>query len=195
MALHSVICSTQHWFRDSVFVWICDSAAKIMAHGTGKRPQCHALLMYVLPVEQQGIMRGKSIIWTLCSVHEIWQVWVMGSDTEKFLHPSEGLSGTQEGKGFWCQQNQPLSEWGKEVRGYSELAAKVSSDTWMLLGVLLSREQLPESLRPHKLNRQKIKCHRKSEGCRPPSPKNDLGAVLNASKSAPVFFTIICKLI
>lgn len=89
-------------------------------------------------------------------MHEIWQMWVMGSDTEKFVYSSEGLGGTQEGEGFWRQQNQTLSEWGKEVRGYSELAAKVSSDTWMLLGVLLSREQLPESLRPHKLNRQKL---------------------------------------
>lgn len=109
------IFSSQLWFRDNVFFfWIYDSAAKIMAQRTGKRSQCHTLLMYELQAEQQGIVTRKSIIWTLCSVHEIWQVWVMGFDIKNFVYP-ESFGATWEEKGFWCQQNQLLSEWWRKV--------------------------------------------------------------------------------
>lgn len=95
-----------------------------------------------------------------CSVHEVWQAWSVGSDTEKFVYPTAEL---RRRKRVHATRNQTLSDGEKyKVAQHWQqkflLTREHSSEVCCLGSDLLSR------LRSHKLSRQRIKkCQKKSE--------------------------------
>lgn len=92
-----------------------------------------------------------------CLVHEVWQAWSVGSDTEKFVYPTAEL---RRRKGVRATWNQTLSDGGKAAHSWQKrllLTPEHSSEVCCLGSDLLSR------LRSHKLSRQRIKKCRKSQ--------------------------------
>lgn len=96
-------------------------------------------------------------------MHLILGAWDLTGLNYGFWHWEVHISNGAIYESFGATQNQPLSEWWREVQGYSARAEKVSSDMWTLLRGLLSREWPPIRAQISQVKQtEDSNCHKKS---------------------------------